>query len=111
MYARIARFEGGDPARVDQDIDEMRKQMDEMRGGGVPEDAPAEVRTLMETVTRFVQLVDRDTGASVGISFSETEEHMRRADEALNAMSPPDDSGMRRTGVEIYEVVLDESFG
>ena len=35
---------------------------------------------------------------------------MRRANEALNAMSPPDDGGGRRTGVEIYEVALDESF-
>jgi hypothetical protein len=35
---------------------------------------------------------------------------MRRADEALNQMSPPDDSSGSRTGVEIYEVVLDESF-
>ena len=81
------------------------------RGGDLPEGAPQEVRTLTETVTRFLQLADRRTGASVGITFCETEEDMRRADEALNAMSPPDDSGSRRTGVEIYEVVLDESFG
>jgi hypothetical protein len=42
--------------------------------------------------------------------FAETEDDVRRADETLNAMSPPEDSGMRRTGVEIYEVALDESF-
>jgi hypothetical protein len=36
---------------------------------------------------------------------------MRRADEALNAMSPPSGAMGRRTGVEIYEVALDESFG
>ena len=62
----------------------------------------------METVSRFVELVDRKTGASIGFAFAETEDDMRRADEALNAMSPPEDSGMRRTGVEIYEVALDE---
>ena len=39
------------------------------------------------------------------------EDDARRADEALNAMSP-DEGGGRRTGAaEIYEVVLDESFG
>jgi hypothetical protein len=35
---------------------------------------------------------------------------MRRADEALNRMSPPGDSGIRRTGVDIYEVAIDKSF-
>jgi hypothetical protein len=110
VYARIARFEGGDPARIDQEAAEMRKQMDEMRSGGLPEDASDQMRTLAETVVRFVQLADRDTGTSIGISFCETEEDVRRADEALNAMTPPDESGVRRTGVEIYEVVLDESF-
>ena len=111
MYARIARFEGGDPAKLDEQVAEMRREMQGARGGDLPEGAPQEVRTLTETVTRFLQLADRRTGASVGITFCETEEDMRRADEALNAMSPPDDSGSRRTGVEIYEVVLDESFG
>jgi hypothetical protein len=34
---------------------------------------------------------------------------MRRADAALNEMSPGEGEG-RRTGLEIYEVVLDEKF-
>lgn len=110
MFARIARFEGGDVARIDEQIAEMKSQIDGSRSGGLPEDAPQELRTLSETVSRFVELVDRKTGTSLGISFCETEEDMRRADEALNAMSPPDDSGGRRTSVEIYEVALDESF-
>ena len=109
MYARIARFEGGDVSRFDEEIADMRRQMAAARSGEVPEDAPAGLRTLAETVSRFVELVDRKTGASIGISFCETEEDMRRADEALNQMSPPDDSGSRRTSVEIYEVALDES--
>ena len=111
MYARVARFEGGDPSKIDEQADEMRRQMQASREGGLPEGAQQEVGTLMETVTRFLELVDRETGASLGIAFSETEEGIRRAHEALNAMSPPDDSGIRRTSVEIYEVVLDESFG
>ena len=34
---------------------------------------------------------------------------MRRADEALNSMSPGDEAG-RRTSVEFYEIALDEDF-
>jgi hypothetical protein len=111
VYARIARFEGGDPAKIDEQAADMRRQIDAARASGLPEDAPQELRTLTETVTRFVELADRQSGSSLGISFCKTEEDMRRANEALNAMSPPDDSAGRRTGVEIYEVVLDESFG
>ena len=110
MYARIAKFEGGDPTRIDGEMDQMRKQMRDARERGLPSDAPEGMQTLMETVSRFVILVDRKTGASLGISFCETEEDMRRADETLDQMSPPDDSSGKRTGVEIYEVALDESF-
>jgi hypothetical protein len=107
MYARIARFEGVDVGSIDEQVEEMRSQM---QGGELPADAPAELRTLLETVTRFMELVDRRSGTSLGIAFCETEDEMRRADEALNAMSPPSEAMGRRTSKEIYEVVLDESF-
>ena len=107
MYARIARFEGIDVGRFDADVDEMRTQMQSRE---LPPDAPPEAQTLMETVRRFVQLVDRDNATTLGIAFCETEEDVRRANEALNAMSPPSDAVGRRTSVEIYEVALDESF-
>lgn len=110
MYARIARFEGGDVGSIDQQVADMKRQIGETRASGLSGDAPAEMRTLTETVSRFVELVDRKTGTSLGVTFCETEEDMRRADDALNEMSPPDDSGGRRTSVEIYEVALDESF-
>ena len=42
MYARIAKFEGGDPARIDQEVEEMRKQMADARESGLPADAPKE---------------------------------------------------------------------
>jgi hypothetical protein len=111
MYARVARFEGLDPSRIDQDVAEMKQQMSAGSSGELPEGAPEEARTLMETVTRWVQLVDREKGTAVGIAFCASEEDARRADEALNAMSPGEGQG-RRTGVaEIYEVVIDETFG
>ena len=110
MYARVVRFEGGDPSRIDEEIATTKRQMDAARSGDVPAEAAESVRTLMETVRRFVELVDRNSGSVVGIVFCETEEDMRRADAALNSMSPPQDVG-KRTSVDIYEVALDESFG
>ncbi len=108
MYARIARFEGLDAGRIDEQVAEMKRQIDEGRGTGeLPAGAPEEVRTLMETVTRVLQLVDRESGAALGITFCATEGDMRRADAALNEMSPGEGEG-RRSGVEIFEVVLDE---
>jgi hypothetical protein len=109
MYARIARFEDIEPGRIDEQVVQMRQQTQAVRSGNLPEDSPAEVRTLVETVTRFIYLVDRDKGTGLGISFSETEDDMRRADEAMNQMNPAAGDG-RRTGVEIYEVAMDEAF-
>ena len=108
MYARVARFEGGDPARIDESVAEMKRQMDAARSGQLPAEALEELRTLTETVSRFIGLYDRSTGTSLGIAFCETEEDVRRADAALNEMSPTDDAGTR-TGAEIFEVLLDES--
>jgi hypothetical protein len=110
MYARIARFEGLDTNRIDDQVAEMKRQIDEGRtSDDLPAGAPEQVRTLMETVKRLLQLVDRESGTALGITFCATEEDMRRVDEALNEMSPGEGQG-RRAGVEIYEVVLDETF-
>jgi hypothetical protein len=109
MYARIARFEELDTSRIDEQAAEMKRQMTEARSGDLPAGAPAQVMTLMETVKRFVQFVDRDSGTALGVAFFATEGDLQRADAALNEMSPGEGEG-RRTSVEIYEVLLDESF-
>jgi hypothetical protein len=109
MYARIARFEGGEPSRIDEQVAEMKMQMQSAKSGGLPADAPEGVQTLMENVSRFMHSVDRQSGTSVGIAFCETEAEMERADAALNQMSPEEGSGSR-TSAEIFELVLDESF-
>ena len=112
MHARIAQFEGGDVSRIDEEVAGMKRQMDALRSGNMPADVrfPEQARTLMDTVTRWVELVDRTSGAGVAIAFCKTEEDARRADVALDSMSPSDDT-IKRTSVGIYEVVLDESFG
>ena len=109
MYVRVARFEGGDPEGIDRQIDEIRGQLAAGKEGPLPDDAPPEARTLMETVARFVELVDRDRGILVGLTFCETEDAMRRANEALNSMSPGGGAG-KRTSVETFEVAIDEMF-
>jgi hypothetical protein len=110
MYARVARFEGLEPSRIDEQIAEMKRQIDESRASGdLPDGAPEQVRTLMETVKRLLQLVDRESGTALGLTFCETEEDVRRADAALDEMSPGEGGG-RRASVEIYEVALDETF-
>jgi heme-degrading monooxygenase HmoA len=89
MHARIATFES-DPANVDDAINMVRAQVES--GETLPglEDA------------KMLMLVNRETGKGVGITLFESEEAMRRGDEALNAMNPGGTE--RRTSVEFYEV-------
>jgi hypothetical protein len=108
MFVRVARFEGIDPDRIDYQVEQMTRQTAAARAGEVPKQGAEQVQELMQTVKRFVYVVDRDKGTGLGISFSETEDDMRRADAIMNDMNPGDGDG-RRTGVEIYEVVFDEA--
>lgn len=97
MYVRIARFEGGDLADADKAIERVRNMTQENRPPG------------LDGATRLLMLVDRENGRGLGMTFFETEEAMRKGDQALNQMSPGDQGG-RRTGVEMYEVGLDQNF-
>ena len=89
MYARIATFES-DPAKVDEAIEMVRGEV----GSG---DTPKGLEGA-----KMLMLVDRESGRGLGVTLFESEEAMRRGDEALNAMSPG--SSERRTSVEFYEV-------
>jgi hypothetical protein len=99
MFVRIARFEGGDPANVDETISRVRSMMDE---GPTP---PG-----LEDARRSMMLVDRQTGTGLGLTFFDSEDAMRRGDEALNQMTPPGDVTGRRTSVEMYEVAVDREW-
>ena len=91
MYARVATFES-DPADVETSIAQVRREID---SGHVPEGLEG---------AKMLMLVDRTSGKGVGITLFESEEAMRRGDEALNAMNP---DGGRRTSVEYYEVPVE----
>jgi hypothetical protein len=88
MYARVATFES-DPARVDDAISMVRAEV----AGGTPPGLEG---------AKMLMLINRESGKGIGVTLFESEEAMRRGDEALNAMNPG--SGERRTAVEFFEV-------
>jgi hypothetical protein len=90
MWARVARFEG-DPADIDARVERLRAGLD----AGVFESELADAKFLM--------LVDRTSGGMLGVALFDSEEAMRKADEAMNA--GPGNAGSR-TSVEFYEVPL-----
>jgi len=89
MYARVAEFES-DPADVDDAIERVRSEVGS-------EDTPSGLQGA-----KMLMLVNRETGKGLGVTLFDTEDAMRRGDEALNAMSPGGTE--RRTSVEFYEV-------
>jgi hypothetical protein len=94
MYARVARWEGAE-------ADALRRSGQDMRdraASGPPEGVPA---------VGFTMLIDPDTGQSLAITLFETEDDLRKGDEALNAMNPSGDDVGSRTSVETYEVAVD----
>jgi hypothetical protein len=88
VHARVATFQS-DPSRVDEAIDMVRTEV----AGTVPAGLEG---------AKMLMLVDRASGKGLGITLFESEEAMRRGDEALNAMDPG--GSERRTSVEFFEV-------
>jgi hypothetical protein len=88
MYARLATFES-DPARIDDAISMVREEV----AGATPPGLEG---------AKMLMLINRESGKGIGVTLFESEEAMRRGDEALNAMNPG--SGERRTAVEFFEV-------
>lgn len=97
MHARIAMFEGAEPERAEKAVEEGKQRLEE----GF--DSPPEGLEGAKEVWMFF---DRSTGKSVGITLFETEEDLQRGHAALDAMSPADPEGTRRTSVDFYEVAV-----
>jgi len=118
MYARVTRFEGSDPATMQQEIDGMRTQME---GGPTDEviDQVAdqvkgrferdEVERLLGSIRRTLVLTDADRGTSAMVAFCDSEEDIRGVDALFDAMSPGEGGGKRQS-VDIYEVAIDQQF-
>lgn len=94
MYARVARFEGGDREAIRRTAEEIRAQA----GSGPPEGVPA---------TGFTLLVDPEGGRVLGVTLFATEADLRAGDKTLNEMTPPGGGLGRRTSVEMYEIAVD----
>jgi hypothetical protein len=90
MWARVARFEG-DPTDVAARLQRLRHALD--AGSLPPELADA----------KFLLLVDHESGEMLGVTLFDSEEAMRKGDEAMNA--GPGNAGSR-SSVEFYEVPL-----
>jgi hypothetical protein len=90
MWARVARFEG-DPADIDARLEKLRPLLD---SGAIPPEL---------SDARFLLLVDRESGAMLGVTLFESEEAMRKGDAVMNA--GPGNAGSR-SAVSFYEVPL-----
>ena len=89
MYARVATFQS-DPSTVDDAITLVRGQVE---SGDTPPGLEG---------AKMLMLVDRESGKGLGVTLFESEDAMRRGDEALNAMNPG--ASEARTSVEFFEV-------
>jgi hypothetical protein len=90
MWARVARFDG-DPSDVDARIERLRPLLEQ---GNVPDELAG---------AKFLLLVDRQSGSSIGLALFDSEDAMRKGDAAMNA--GPGHAG-NRSAVEFYEVPL-----
>jgi hypothetical protein len=91
MYARVVRFTDVSPER----IAEINKRVEEE--GGPPPDVPAKSLTIV---------VDEAQSTAVVVVFFDSEEDMRKGDEALNAMDASETPGTRAS-VDRGEVKVD----
>jgi hypothetical protein len=99
MWVRVARFEGGTAEGLDAEMSRSKQVMEEFGSCGLP---PG-----LEGVTRVIEAINRAEGTGLAVIFCDTEADMRRADEALNDMSPPADASGRRVSAGVYEVMHD----
>lgn len=95
MHARVAAFEG-DISRIDEVIGIIRERM------SAGEEIPG--------AKKFLMLIDRGGGSTLGITFFDSEESIRAAEPIFEKMGDevPEELRGRRTSVAIYEVVIDD---
>ena len=118
MFARVTRFEGSEPAKLKQELGEMRDQMqrglsdesiDQMAEQVKGQFERDEVARLLGSIKRTIVLADAEKGSSAMVLFCETEEDARGVDRLFDAMSPGEGGG-RRESADIYEVAIDQTF-
>ncbi len=108
MFVRIARFEGGTTAQIEEEGARIRRDLEAARRGESGSEVPSELALL---ASRLEMLVDRDRGAVAVLVYAETEDQVREIDRIMDAMSPSSDGWGKRVSAELYEVFLDEAPG
>ena len=108
MYVRIARFEGGTTAEIEEEGARIRRDIDAARRGEEGPEVPTELARLAQ---RIELLIDRDRGAAVVLVYAETEDQAKEIDRIMDGMSPSSDRWGRRVSNEVYEVFFDEAPG
>jgi hypothetical protein len=93
MHARVVRFTGVTPER----IEEIAGQVEESEGPPPGVDS-----------TGFTLLVDQEQGTALFIGFFETEEKMREASAVFEQMDPSETPGTRAS-VDLCEVKLERT--
>ncbi len=96
MFARIATFEGGDSDRL-QAINDERMAAGDMN-------PPAGIQ-------RATLLADRDGNRRLFVTFFDSREALDAAEARFESMGDeiPEDVRGRRTSVDVYEVLFDQS--
>jgi hypothetical protein len=96
MWARMASFEGGDTERLTK-MNEERMQSGEMN--------------LPEGMRRALLLASSDGNKRVFITFFDDEDAIKAAEARFESMGDeiPEDVRGRRTSVESYEIVFDQT--
>ena len=100
MWVRVARFEGGTAEGLDAEMAQTQQHL-----------ADANLPAGLEGVKRVLEAINRTEGTGISMVFCETEEGLRKADQALNDMSPSSEAAGRRVSAEMYEVMTDHDLG
>ena len=108
MFVRIARFEGGTTAQIEEEGARIRRDLEAARRGEPGAEVPSELALL---ASRLEMLVDRDRGAVAMLVYAETRDQLREIDRIMDGMSPSSEGWGKRVSAELYEVFLDEAPG
>ena len=108
MYVRIARFEGGSTAQIEEEGARIRRDLEAARRGESGPEVPSELALL---ASRLEMMVDRDRGAVAVLVYAETADQVMEIDRIMDEMSPSTDGWGKRVSAELYEVYLDVAPG
>ena len=108
MYVRIARFEGGTTAEIEEEGARIRRDLETARRGEDSPEVPSELALL---ASRIEMLIDRERGAVAMLVYAETREQAREIDRIMDGMSPSSGEWGKRVSADVYEVFLDEEPG